>query len=275
MKTILFVLCLFLVGLNSQAQSTNSGSAANLDTNKPAARAEANDKEVAVLHAQLDFMKDYDGRLLTTVYMALGGTFLMWTLINIAAYLTNRQDKKALLKEIQDKTAAETTRLNGEITVKAQALDEKLASGLAASKKELEQLVETKAKDVTDTLSAQINGLNNSLAANLKNLRKELSEVDYKFAAIEAQNWLAQKVHKNVLREYQEMLSISITNEMPWRISKDLEKIQELVKVIPNDGILKLDADEVRELEKLLAKAPKDHETVINAIRKLLLKFVG
>ena len=36
MKTILLILSLFLVGINSQAQSTNSGGGVNLDTNKPA-----------------------------------------------------------------------------------------------------------------------------------------------------------------------------------------------------------------------------------------------
>lgn len=270
MKTILFVLCLFFAGINSQAQSTNSGSTANLDTNKSAAHAEATDKQVAVLQAQLDFMRDYDGRLLTIVYMALGGTFLMWTLINIAAYLTNRRDKEALLREIQDKTAAETTRLNGEITAKANALDEKLASTLSKYKKDLEQLIDAKAKTVTDNLLAQISSVKSQLESSVGNLKTDLKEVDYQFALIAAREWQRQGVHTNAVRRYMEMLDISIQREWPRRISDDLEQIQRLLKTILEEKKIKPDADDFRQLNAILVKVPKDQEAIVNAIRRLV-----
>jgi hypothetical protein len=279
MKTILFVLCLFLAGINSNAQSTNSGSTANLDTNKPAAQtatsAETTDKQVAVLQAQLDFMREYDGRLLTTVYMALGGTFLMWTLINIAAYLTNRQDKKALLKEIQDKTAAETTRLTGEIDTKAKALDDKLASTLAAHKKDLEQIVEAKSKAITDNLSGQIVSVKTQLDANVARLTDDLREADYQFASIEAQNKFEQGIYTTALRGYLEMLNISIERGWTWRVSRDLERIQNLLKKTLDEKSSKPDAELIGGVNVSLAKTPKELSATVSAIRVLIEKIAS
>jgi hypothetical protein len=279
MKMILFILCLFLTGINSQAQTTNSSSTAIPDTHKPidhvAASAETTDKQIAVLQAQLDFMKDYDGRLLTTVYMALGGTFLMWTLINIAAYLTNRRDKEALMREIQDKTAAETTRLTGDITAKANALDEKLAAILSKNKKDLEQLVEAKAKIVTDDLSAQIASVKTQLDSSVRNLKTDLKESEYQFALIEAREWIKQGVHVNALRGYMTMLEISILREWPRRISNDLEEIQKMLKIILEEKKVKPDAETVRQLNVVLAKVPKDQEAIVTSIRKFIERITG
>ena len=220
-------------------------------------------------------MREYDQRLLDTVYMALGGTFVMWTLINIAAYLTNRRDKEALLKEIQDKTMSETIRLNGEITAKANALDDKISSSLTRGKNELEQLVEAKAKNVTENLTRQITSVSNALELNLNGAKRDLREIEYIIASLQARDWLEQKVKRNALTEYEKMLSVSIRNGMPWRISRDLEGIQSLLKTIPANDPVKPGADDIRELELLLAKVPKEHETAVSVIRKLLQQIAG
>ena len=230
---------------------------------------------MAVLKAQLDFMREYDQRLLNTVYMALGGTFVMWTLINIAAYLTNRRDKEALMREIQDKTAAETIRLSGEITAKANALDEKLALALSANKKELELLIEAKSKAVTDALSAKISSVETQLTSNVSGISRELKEVEYQFASIEALKWKAEKVPANELRKYETMLNISIDHENYWRIPRDLEKILGLVKSIPNTVGIKPDAEQIGNIHVSLSRVPKAHETTVNAIRKIIENLAG
>jgi hypothetical protein len=183
MKTLLLILCLFLAGINSQGQSTNSGNGVNLDTNKPAARVATNgettDRQVAVLQAQLDLMKHYDSRLLATVYWALAGTFVMWGLINGFAWYANlriyRSDKESLMQEIRDR-----------ITTETRTLDKTLSTNLSSSTEKLGQLVDSKSKAVSDNLSQTITQLDQKLNTTAASLKRNLNDLDYRFSEIEA-----------------------------------------------------------------------------------------
>ena len=94
----------------------------------------------------------------------------------------------------------------------------------------LERLVEAKTKAVTDDLSAKITSVNSQLNANVASLTNDLKEADYKFASTEAQDPLGKGVYSNTLRRYLEMLDISINRQWTWRVSDDLELIQNLLK---------------------------------------------
>ncbi len=179
------------------------------------------------------------------------------------------------MKEIQDKTTAETTRLSGEIAARLKVLDEKLASTLSAHKTALEQLVETKAKDVADNLTAQISSVNSKLDGTAASLRTDLREADYKFASMEAEYHLNQGVYNNTLRAFLEKLDISIRREWTWRVANDLDAMQNLLKRILDENSSKPDAELIRQVNVALSKVPKEFAATIAAIRSLVEKLAS
>jgi len=193
-SAMLFVILLgFASGLNA-APSAKPDSATT-----QAAQAE---REIAVLRGQLETMRQYDQRLLTTVYWSLGGLLTVAVLLIGFGWYANfrvyERDKAAL---------SDALRLDFEnkVSIIQKELQATTAEGIDRAEKAAVSAAESAARALRSELSNQLSRVN-----------KTIHKIQYDLLRREAEEWIQKKVPKNVLRTYGQMLDTSLHLDAFW-----------------------------------------------------------
>lgn len=230
-----------------------SGYSQSPDPDPTSVKAQAEQTEVAVLRAQLEVMRQFDQRLVATVYWALGVTFTVVVLLVGFGWFANfrfyERDKHSLREEL-------SADLKQQIADFRQETNRRLDSDLSRLQKELsdrpEEAIATLRKETRETL---------------KGIRRELMQHTYLLFKYEAKFWENEGVHINALRKQPEMMRIAISIDSDVLVSETLDNIHRLIK---KGASARLHPTDISELTELIDKLPPKFTVGAEAVRGLL-----
>jgi hypothetical protein len=215
--------------------------ASNVDTAKGAAQEQAKgssfqDKEIAVLKAQLDQMKFNDQRMLSTVYWALGllGTITVaivgfgW----FANFKVYERDKDAMKAALQQEVRKEIDALNKSIE-----------------------------KQITTSISQKTAALKSAI----EELTRDLNWLQLENAEREAEEHKSRGVLSNAVRTLAKALNIALGIGYEWKIAAILDKLKKAFDSMAEKGS-SIDASLTQELMQTLDKVPASFEVSVNAL---------
>ena len=211
----------------------------------------ANDKstndEVLILKAQLEQMKFYDQRLLSTVYWSLGAVITLAILIAGFSWFTNfrlyERDKDSLRREL----SLEIDKFRSDVKV----LFSEQKSSLSNS---LENLVAEKFQEEFTDLDSKLDRLKTELTRNQINTN-----------LLEAKLWATKGVYTNAMKVYMSTLEEAIRKDQSLYYSSILNGILEIVEKL--DWVT---THTMADLEKLFNTLPKEQQISCDSIREKL-----
>jgi hypothetical protein len=219
-------------------------------TPDPATNQSELDTEVIALRAQLEVMRQYDERLLETVYWALGTAVALILFAAGAGWYANfrsyQRDKESLKRE-----------LHLDLQSSARETSESLHSQANQRIGKIEQSALQTVENATGKLRAQI-----------EELGREIAYLTYQSLQKDAERWRDQNIRSNELRSYMQMLPMArrLGVGYEWAISDTLQKLQEVLKAGAQP-----DAEEVREITNLIDSLPGEYTIEVQRLRELLL----
>jgi hypothetical protein len=186
--------------------------------------------EVIALRAQLDLMRQFDDRLLSTVYWSLGGMITIVVLIAGFSWFANNRlhekDKAILRQELESIIREEMSKARAELAKAARE----------AAKSEL-----------------------NTLSEDIKFIKFELLET-------EANQWESKGVYANVLTTSRQMLdAIKDIGWPTFRVAKALEVMRTALK-----AGAKPSAREASEITVILDQLPTEYSVDVENLRSLI-----
>lgn len=196
--------------------------------------------EVRVLRAQIALMRQYDERLLETVFWALTAVFGLAAVLTGFGWYANfrlyERDKASMRQELQGMLGIEIGKVR-EASLKAA----EVAVGQAVAKAVRE-------------LSDRVEGLQKLVGGQALELKM-----------MDVENWRAKRVEGNVLLTLAEAAEIAVGIGMGWKLDEILREIIELL-----EGGFKPDPAVTTSVEQMLRKLPSGYASVVAKIRRLL-----
>lgn len=203
--------------------------------------------EIQVLNAQIELMKDYDRKLLDTVYWALGTSVIVILAAASAGWFANfrsyERDKETMRNELINLINTRT----------------------ADQKKEIRNLIDSRMEKIVDQIPTIVERsleplLDQIVNANLKILVVEMSVYDQ-----EAKYWRSLKVFGNELLAYIKMLDKAVEGEWHPRITISLDGIQEALNSGAEPSVYV-----IQRLTSVLDNLPSEYSVVADNIRSRL-----
>lgn len=248
--TCLLVMMLLVVAVSSSADEDPKPSITGVSMT-------AQEGEVAVLRAQLELMREYDQRLLSTVYWSLGGLVTIATILIGFGWFANfrvyERDRNVLAQELR-------SMIQNELREMSQRVERDIENRFKAS----EERTKERVASATEALESKVDG-------EFRNLNHEILNSQYELKHLEADKWMAKAVYSNALRAYCGMMQLSLRIGYQWRVAKTLDYIHDVLMSMRDQGKGRsLDADDIRAVTTLLDSIPKEHAIVVSGIRGLL-----
>ncbi|MES2462056.1 MAG: hypothetical protein V4671_15840 [Armatimonadota bacterium] len=204
---------LFLVASPASAQ-VKAGTSKAAPVTKPA-RDVVPDTEVAVLRAQLQTMKDYDGRLLGTVYWSLAGMFSVIFVVLGAGYFINfrsyERDREAIkdsiLNEVRAELVAQHATEKAEIDLFHANAEKMIDTGLSEIPAKLEESSKKAVAGVEESSKKAVAGVEQSskkavadIERKIEVMQSDVNDMKFDLLKIEAVRWRETGVFNNALR---------------------------------------------------------------------------
>jgi DNA repair exonuclease SbcCD ATPase subunit len=190
--------------------------------------------ETELLEAQLEHMREFDGRILDTVWWALGVVLAIASLIIGGTWFSYKSEKEKMEKAIKDaEEKMEQLRQNLEFSIRNKLEEEK--------------------------------------ASLQKELTEENTQIRYLFKQLEAELWEVKEVYNNVLLTHIEMIKLAQLPDDKIPISQPLESMINALNNIANTGNKdKLDKGLVSDIKKLIRSLDPEYDTFKTKIEALL-----
>lgn len=252
-RLFLFILTLLLSSVFFRTPNVSAQSPVPTPTPTPTAAAPTlganptEDPEVVALKAQLEVMREYDGRLLETVYWALGTTVVILLGLAVFGWYTNfrvyERDKEAMREDLQLFVREELSKIRKSLQDEAnQRYQDAINSAQKATKAEVVPLM----RQVVD-------------------LGKLIFEIRYRMAIEEAKRQ-EEKSKLTALDYY--VLAIELTQEFPpTYYIEPLKGLQQLLEnwkePLPPPPI-------INRVTDALSKIPKEFKADVEAIQQRL-----
>ena len=232
------------------------------------------DSEAALLRAQLEVMRQYDERLLQTVYWALGTAFGLVLFAAGAGWYVNfrlyERDKQAL-----------RTELRSEVETRSATIGRSLEHGLQEARTSLDDAIKKITADLHEEASRQREQIEEAavqageaaarnLQAHFKKMQREMLYMRYTASRSDAQRWREQGVHDNELHEYMKSLTmatqlVEYSISWDWTVARALDDIQEALKSGARPGVV-----EATELSEMVAVLPDKYSIEVERLRTLI-----
>lgn len=234
-QKLLFLLLTFSLVLNIYAQTLQKNSSVKSDSTNIA------------LNAQIDVMREYNNKLLNTVYWALGTLVTVFTLLIGFGWFANfrvyERDKKTMKDEF-----------GVLMQIELKNIEQALMKRENKHTESLENLVKKHANEAVQSLRDEIN----TYTINIQ-------ELEYQMLEFRAEKWDEQKVLRNSIRTYLEMTELSIKMKRDFFISRALDNVTRILK----SGV-EMDSDLVKDVHELLNKLPSQFDITAKNIRDIL-----
>jgi len=158
----------FLLALSGAPVAAQSPQAAPVEEEQAQSRT-----QVEVLEAQLETMRQYDQRLLETVYWALGVVATISLAIVALNFFNYRHDKNALSKDLEETRKNLHQEVQTEIAALAQRQQSLLQEQLEEIRQALLSDLDQRGEKLKDDLRRDIEGLRNDLHRQVEDLKSE------------------------------------------------------------------------------------------------------
>jgi hypothetical protein len=230
--------------------------------------------EAALLKAQLEVMRQYDQRLLQTVYWTLATAFGVTLFVAGAGWYVNfrlyDRDKQALLSELHSEVEAASGTSSRSIERGLQEARTSLDNAVSKMREDLHHKTEERGKQIEEAALQASKEAINSLQAQFKTMQNEMIEIRYNAVIREAKTWRAQGVHTNELRAYMEALSLAMqllkaASFREWLVEEPLEGMQGALEAGAGPG-----AGEIAEISDLLDALPSRYTIQAERLRDLV-----
>jgi hypothetical protein len=197
-------------------------------------------QQIVVLEAQLKLMRDYDTRLVSTVYWSLatlaGVTFILVGFGWFANFRVYERDKNVLREELN---------LN---------LRERIDQAEASVTKISNEQIQRVESSVERTIEGRLNSI-----------RHDVLELQYDQAAMELRMWVDRKVPENELRVAGQMIEIAVSEDNEYHVGRALDVVMHALA-----SGAKPNANDVRRLTSVIDTLPREHQVNADAAREAL-----
>jgi len=246
---IFFMLYIILFGgliatTTTKAQSVSTPSLTPMPT---ATATNQTSNEISVLQAQLEEMRFYDQRLLTTVYWSLGTVVTLAILFAGFSWFSNfrlyERDKESLRREL----SLETDKLRSDVKTL-----------FAEQKSTLSMAIEEKISSELQEEFSNINSRLDRLGMNLKS-----NEISVEL--LEAKLWELKAVDINAMKAYESALEKAISTNQSQYYSAILNGILSTI-----ERLNWVTTHTMANLERLFSQLPTEQQPSCNNIREKL-----
>jgi hypothetical protein len=233
------------------------------------------DSETAALRAQLELMRQYDERLLQTVYWALGTAFgLVVFVAGVGWYVNFRlyeRDKEALRSELRLELDTRVESISASLKEEVKEAQTSLDDAMKQTGRNLDEQAKRHGKEIEKTALQAGEATAQELGGQLKELQAEIIEVRYEMSMRDAEKWAQQGVRINELRKYMDAcsLAVQLTEEhysaYEWLLGKPLEGIEAVLR-----AGTRLRVQEVTEITEMLDALPPKYSIQKQTLRALM-----
>lgn len=242
---IFFLLFLIASAVHAQAADQQVGHDSSASSVKVADVLDQTSKqEVELLRAQLHYTRDFQDSLLSTVYWALGGTFVLAGLLLGFGWLANfkvyERDKAAMRSELEALLITRVSEITVEVGARLGQIPELIAEDVKKASANNERAVKAALEDVS----------NRVFALELRRLKEKMESNESDSMA------LTDALH------LMELCSRKSPDELP-------NVMHFMLKKIDKGG--KLTASEITRLNRVLDKLPAHYGTLNEKLRAKLI----
>lgn len=213
--------------------------------------------EALALRAQIEIMRQYDQRLLATVYWSLGVLATITIFLIGFGWFANfrlyERDKISLRQELMVFIQEELSKINSTLNAYTQSQYDKMLA---------------EARSVGSSAATSVRS---ELSFNINRIYKDIKRIQCDMTGKEGESWIERGVLTNGLRSYSYVLGHAIELNDEYIISRTLDNIHRVIKMItdkPNS--IKPDALDIRDLSERLTKVEKEYTIAVNGIRNAL-----
>ncbi|MDJ0797850.1 MAG: bZIP transcription factor [Calothrix sp. MO_167.B12] len=205
-------------------------------------------KQNEILNKQLEHMSKFDGRILSTVWYALGVVGTVAFIIAGFSWLTYKSDKDEFknLREEYMKDLKDTT--------KEPYISLKQASVEAATK----SASETAKVFFNNNVEDELRGINQQISSINTTLR-ELSDIKYRLYNVQAKQHKSEGYFDNALRRYLKMIDLAVESNSETWVQNTLDAMQEIIE----QHINLIDKDILSYIKKRINNLPKKYEDLL------------
>lgn len=199
---------------------------------------EATNLQIEVLKAQVEVMKSYQDKFLSTVYWSLGGVFGIVILLVGYNWFTNFKNQE---KDIQ-------------------TLKNYVEQELRDKKLELEGDINKKIKDISEREN--------------KALWREIYDLQYQLHLIEFNDCKKRKVYATCIRRAKPMIEISKKMKYEFRINRVLDSLVDVLELTLNERHKTImTADIISIIQETLSLAGDEYVPVKKRVNELISKI--
>lgn len=222
---------------------------------------EAANLQIEVLKAQIEVIKSYQDKFLSTVYWSLGTVAALVVFLAGFNWFTNSRNLARESELHKDMITNELIRLQNEI-------NNKISESLSATDDELDKILETLKADFMATASKEYETKISSLKADVKFLKRKSIEDQFEEA-------IQKSVYTNAIRYTCNLLDLSIDDyNFQDNTSNALSKIEITLKKVKDEGkITSIKPNVVAQLTASLTPFEDKHGIVIKRIHQQLSEF--
>jgi len=227
-------------------------------------------QEVIALKSQIDIMREYDQKLLTTVYWSLTTVAGLALVLVGFSWFTNwrvyERDKVALQEDMEAKLIIRFSALKTEFEGAHATMLKELISRLDGKISSSTKVVEGK----FETMASSLKQIETAMEANFKQVNNANTELhlqmQYDVLQAEARYWELKEVPGNELNYYREMLGIALKLGSEIKISTSLARQITLMKsgTLPFWGYV---PDIIDALNKLPAKYASQRDAIVELLK--------
>jgi hypothetical protein len=197
--------------------------------------AQTDAEKIAVLQAQLNLMREYDQRLLNTVYWSLGSLGAVILLIIGLGWYTNFR------------------LYNRELDALKNSLKTEIQSSLRA---EMTTAAEEAGKNAV-----------HQIEISFKSLKREMKFMKYDLLKTEAQQWESGGYIANAIISYVEMAEVALEAEFEVYVTSALDALKKAFKAADS-----IPSGHAKKVTELINRLPPEYGADAETIRKLLLE---
>ena len=192
-------------------------------------------EKLAVLQAQLNLMREYDQRLLNTVYWSLGGMGGVILLVIGLGWYTNFRLYTRELDTLRDSLKREI-----QATLRAEMSDAAEKAGRDAVR-EIESTVRT--------------------------LGRDMKFMKYDLLKTEAERWKVGGYTANAIMSYAEMAEVALEAKFEIYVSEALDNLRKTFREVES-----IPSGHAKRVTEIINRLPPEYIADVEAIRKLLLE---
>jgi prefoldin subunit 5 len=209
-------------------------------------------KQNDILNKQLEHMREFDGRILDTVWWALSILGALGLAIAAFSWWTYKSDKEELknliIKDLNDfKEQLKDRTKEPYISIKQASIEEATISASEIAKEFFNNNVEDNLKQIDQ----QVSSINRTL--------RELSTIKYGLNNLQAKQYESEGIFDNALRRYLDMIDFAVELESETWVEDTLDAIQKIVEKPRNLS----DNDLLSDIKQKLENLPQEYQHLV------------